>query len=71
VFGYFHVDGPRRPVTVRRLGTVVGEDLVFQLRDSGRMTLRLAAGHLVGDVLDPAGQLLPGGGTVELGRFRP
>ena len=71
VFGYFTLLSKGREVTVRRLGHVVGDDLVFELRDGGRVAMRLLSGRLVGDVVDPAGQLVPGGGTLELGRLRP
>jgi hypothetical protein len=71
VFGYFTLLSKGREVTVRRLGRVVGDDLVFELRDGGRVAMRLLSGRLVGDVVDPAGQLVPGGGTLELGRLRP
>ncbi|HEY2996093.1 MAG TPA: hypothetical protein VGM22_25045 [Methylomirabilota bacterium] len=71
VFGYFTLLSKGREVTVRRLGRVVGDDLVFELRDGGRVAMHLLSGRLVGDVVDPAGQLVPGGGTLELGRLRP
>ena len=71
VFGYFTLLSKGGEVTVRRLGRVVGDDLVFELRDGGRVAMRLLSGRLVGDVVDPAGQLVPGGGTLELGRLRP
>ena len=71
VFGYFTLLSKGGEVTVRRLGRVVGDDLVFELRDGGRVALRLLSGRLVGDVVDPAGQLVAGGGTLELGRLRP
>jgi hypothetical protein len=71
VFGYFTLLTKGREVTVRRLGRVVGDDLVFELRDGGRVALRLLSGRLVGDVIDPSGQLVSGGGTLELGRLRP
>jgi hypothetical protein len=71
VFGYFTLTSTRREMTVRRLGRVVGDDLVFDLRDGGRVALRLLSGRLVGDVVDPAGQLVAGGGTLDLGRLRP
>ena len=60
-----------RETTVRRLGRIVGDDLVFDLRDGGRVALRLLSGRLVGDVVDPAGQIVTGHGTLELGRLRP
>ena len=71
VFGYFTVLDKGRQVTVRRLGRIVGDDLVFELREGGRVALRLLSGRLVGDVVDPAGQLVAGGGRLELGRLRP
>jgi len=71
VFGYFTLAAQTVPTTVRRLGRVVGDDLVFDLRDGGRVALRLLSGRLVGDVVDPAGQLTAGGGTLDLGRTRP
>ena len=70
VFGLFTLAG--RETTVRRLGRVVGDDLVFDLRDGGRIVLRLQSGRLVGDLVDPAGQLAAGRGTLELARrLRP
>jgi len=71
VFGYFTLTSKRREVTVRRLGRMVGDDLIFDLREGGRVALRLLSGRLVGDVVDPAGQLVAGGGTLDLGRLRP
>ena len=72
VFGYFTVPGPGRPeLRVRRLGRVVGDDLLFDLRDGGRVRLRLVSGRLVGEVNDPTGHLLSGHSAIELGRFRP
>lgn len=71
VFGYFTVTSQGRETTVRRLGRVVGDDLVFELREGGRIALRLLSGRLVGEMLDPAGQLAAGRGMVELGRTRP
>ena len=71
VFGYFTVTAKGREMTVRRLGRMVGDDLVFDLRDGGRIALRLLSGRLVGDVVDPAGQLTGGRGTLDLGRSRP
>ena len=72
VFGYFTLTNKKgRETTVRRLGRVVGDDLVFDLRDGGRVALHLQSGRLVGDVVDPAGQLVAGGGTLDLGRLRP
>jgi hypothetical protein len=72
VFGYFTLPAPGRPdLKVRRLGRVVGNDLVFDLRDGGRVALRLVSGRLVGEVNDPAGHLLSGHSAIELGRFRP
>ena len=72
VFGYFTLPGKKgRETTVRRLGRIVGDDLVFDLRDGGRVALRLLSGRLVGDVVDPAGQIVTGHGTLELGRLRP
>jgi hypothetical protein len=71
VFGYFTLTGEGRETTLRRLGRVVGDDLVFELRDGGRVALRLLSGRLVGDVVDPAGQLVGGRGTLDLGRTRP
>ena len=69
VFGLFTLAG--RDTTVRRLGRVVGDDLVFDLLDGGRIVLRLQSGRLVGNVVDPAGQIAAGRGTLELGRLRP
>jgi hypothetical protein len=71
VFGYFTLGGQTGLTTVRRLGRVVGDDLVFDLRDGGRVALRLLSGRLVGEVVDPAGQLTAGRGTLDLGRTRP
>ena len=71
VFGYFTLLTKGREVTVRRLGRVVGDDLVFELREGGRVAVRLLSGRLVGEVVDPAGQLVAGGGKLELGRLRP
>jgi len=71
VFGYFTLTAKGRETTVRRLGRMVGDDLVFDLRDGGRIALRLLSGRLVGDVVDPAGQLTAGRGTLDLGRSRP
>jgi hypothetical protein len=71
VFGYFMLAAQGGPTTVRRLGRMVGDDLVFDLRDGGRVALRLLSGRLVGDVVDPAGQLTAGRGTLDLGRTRP
>ena len=72
VFGYFTLANAQgRETTLRRLGRVVGDDLVFELRDGGRVALRLVSGRLVGDVVDPAGQLMAGHSTLELGRRRP
>ncbi len=69
VFGFFTLAG--RETTVRRLGRVVGGDLLFDLHDGGRIVLRLQSGRLVGDLVDPAGQLTAGRGTLELARLRP
>jgi hypothetical protein len=71
VFGYFMLPTNGRETTVRRLGRIEGDDLVFDLRDGGRVALRLLSGRLVGDVVDPAGQIVTGRGTLELGRLRP
>ena len=72
VFGYFTLLGDRREsMTVRRLGRVVGDDLVFDLREGGRVALRLVSGRLVGEVVDPTGHLLSGHSVIELARFRP
>jgi hypothetical protein len=71
VFGYFTLTTQGRETTVRRLGRMVGDDLVFDLRDGGRIALHLLSGRLVGDVVDPAGQLTAGRGTLDLGRSRP
>jgi hypothetical protein len=71
VFGFFTIASQGRETTVRRLGRIVGDDLVFDLRDGGRVALRLLSGRLVGDVVDPAGQLTAGRSTVDLGRTRP
>lgn len=71
VFAYFTLAREGTAVTVRRLGRLVDEDLVFDLREGGRVALRLAAGRLTGDVVDPAGQIVSGRGTLELGRLRP
>ena len=71
VFGYFTLAVQNGETTVRRLGRVVGDDLVFDLRDGGRIALRLLSGRLVGEVVDPAGQLTAGRGTLDLGRTRP
>ena len=70
VFGYFTLAGKGRETTVRRLGRVVGDDLVFELRDGGRVALRLLSGRLIGDVVDPAGQLVSGHGALDLSRLR-
>ncbi len=69
VFGFFTLAG--RETTVRRLGRVVGGDLLFDLHDGGRIVLRLQSGRLVGDLVDPAGRLTAGRGTLELARLRP
>ncbi len=71
VFGYFTLAAQSGETTVRRLGRVVGDDLVFDLRDGGRIALRLLSGRLVGEVVDPAGQLTAGRSTLDLGRTRP
>ena len=71
VFAHFTLAGKGTDVTVRRLGRLVDGDLVFDLREGGRVALRLAAGRLIGDVVDPAGQFVSGRGTLELGRVRP
>ena len=72
VFGYFTVTSQgSETTTLRRLGQVTGDDLVFALRESGRLALRLRSGRLVGDLIDPAGQLTGGQSTVELLRTRP
>ena len=72
VFGYFTLLGHRRDgVTVRRLGRMVGDDLVFDLREGGRVALRLVSGRLVGEVVDPTGHLVSGHSVIELARFRP
>ena len=71
VFGYFTLTSQSPETIVRRLGRVMGDDLVFDLRDGGRVALHLLSGRLVGDVVDPAGQLATGRGTLELGRRRP
>ena len=71
VFGYFRLGTQGHETTVRRLGRVGVEDLVFDLREGGRIALRLLAGRLVGDVVDPAGQLTTSRGTLDLGRVRP
>jgi hypothetical protein len=71
VFGYFTLASQGRETTLRRLGNVVGEEIVFDLREGGRVAMRLVAGRLVGDVVDPAGQLMTGHGTLDLGRRRP
>lgn len=71
VVGYFTLTSQGGETVVRRLGRVVGEDLVFELREGGRVALRLLSGRLVGDVVDPAGQLTAGRGRLDLGRTRP
>ena len=71
VFGYFTVTSQGRETTLRRLGQVAGDDLVFALREGGRLALRLRSGRLVGDLVDPAGQLAGGQSTIELARTRP
>lgn len=71
VVGYFTLVTQSGETVVRRLGRVMGDDLVFELREGGRVALRLLSGRLVGDVVDPAGQLTPGHGTLDLGRTRP
>jgi hypothetical protein len=71
VVGFFTLPTQRGETVVRRLGRVIGDDLVFELREGGRVALRLLSGRLVGDVVDPGGQLTAGGGTLELGRTRP
>jgi hypothetical protein len=69
VFAYFRL-GAKPDTTVRRLGQLVGNDLVFGLQGGGQLVLRWLDGRLVGDVVDPAGQLLKGTGSVELARYR-
>jgi len=71
VFGLFTLTTQGRETTLRRLGKVVGDDLVFELRDGGRVALHLLSGRLVGDIVDPAGQLAAGHSTLDLGRRRP
>jgi len=68
VFGYFTLTSPSQETLVRRLGRVTRDDLVFDLRDGGRVALRLLSGRLIGNVVDPAGQIMTGRGTLELGR---
>jgi hypothetical protein len=70
VFGYFLLSSQGRETTVRRLGHVDGEDLVFDLREGGRVALRLRSGRLVGEAVDPTGQLGGGHSTIELTRRR-
>jgi hypothetical protein len=69
--GFFTLPTQRGETVVRRLGRVIGDDLVFELREGGRVALRLLSGRLVGDVVDPTGQLTAGRGTLDLGRTRP
>jgi len=68
VVGYFTLASQGGETVVRRLGKVIGDDLVFELREGGRVALRLLSGRLVGDVVDPAGQLTAGRGRLDLGR---
>jgi len=71
VFGYFRFGSQGHETTVRRMGRVGVENLVFDLREGGRIALRLLAGRLVGDVVDPAGQFTTGHGTLDLARVHP
>ena len=58
VFAYFRISDPARPeTTLRRLGRLANDELVFDLREGGHVAFRLISGHLVGEVADPAGQL--------------
>ena len=70
VFGYFTLSRQGRETTLRRLGHVAGDDLVFDLREGGRVALRLRSGRLVGEAVDPAGQLAGGQSTIDLARRR-
>lgn len=70
VFGYFTLSSQGRETTLRRLGHVAGDDLVFDLREGGRVALRLRSGRLVGEAADPAGQLAGGQSTIDLARRR-
>ena len=58
LFAYFRLGKPDgAEMTVRRLGRLANDELVFDLREGGRVALRLISGRLVGPVVDPAGQL--------------
>jgi hypothetical protein len=73
VVGHFTLARRIRPtMTVRRLGQLTPERLVFDLRDGGHVALRLREGRLVGDFVDLAGQLTTlHAGTIDLTRLRP
>lgn len=68
VFGYFTIIENGRPITtLRRLGRPMTGSLVFDLKEGGRVVLRRTGDRLVGDVMDPAGQLVePATGMMEL-----
>jgi hypothetical protein len=60
LFAYFRVGDPIQPsTTLRRLGRLVNDELVFDLREGGRIDFRMIQGRLRGAVSDPAGQLTP------------
>jgi hypothetical protein len=71
LFAYFRVGDPVQPMTtLRRLGRLVNDELVFDLREGGRIAFRMIQGRLQGSVTDPAGQLTPAGtSAIELLRL--
>jgi hypothetical protein len=73
LFAYFRVsDTSGSETTLRRLGRLANDQLVFDLREGGRVALRLISGRLVGEVVDPAGQLTGKAARgIELTRGRP
>jgi hypothetical protein len=73
LFAYFRTGDPSRPqTTLRRLGRLADDTLRFELREGGHIALRLISGRLVGEVVDPAGQLAGKSiRGIELSRSRP
>jgi len=72
VVGHFTLPRRRPNMTVRRLGQVTQEGLVFGLRGGGHVAVHLREGRLVGDLVDLAGQLTTAhAGALDLTRLRP
>jgi hypothetical protein len=73
LFAYFRLNEPSgSEMILRRLGRLSNDELVFDLREGGSVALRLISGHLVGPVVDPAGQLAGKAASgIELRRRRP